>query len=205
MGDIGALILAAGGSRRLGRPKQLLKFRGRSLVRRAADAAIEAGCAPAAVVIGGSGEETAAEFEGSGAALIVNEQWESGLGSSIQAGARWFSRNAPFIEAILLLACDQPLVDARALRGIIELRRASGKLIVASAYSGTVGIPALFDKCYLPELESLEGDRGAKSLILLQPDRVATFSCPEGAVDIDTAEDYEKLRSSGIAGEAADG
>jgi molybdenum cofactor cytidylyltransferase len=100
---------------------------------------------------------------------------------------------APNLEAIILLVCDQPFVETRTIKGLIELRKKTKKAIVASGYSGTLGVPALFDRLLFGELLALRDDSGAKPIILRDPERVAQFSFPEGAIDIDTTEDYEKL------------
>jgi molybdenum cofactor cytidylyltransferase len=193
MGDIGALILAAGQSSRLGRPKQILGFRGKSLLRRMADAASDAKCSPVVVVLGSDAKLVREELNQTSAKIVENENWQRGIGTSIRAGVRYLIANAPSLDAILLLVCDQPFVDARLIKRAIKLREKTNKPIVASGYSDTLGVPALFDRSCFGELIALRDDSGAKPIILRDPERVAQFSFPEGAIDIDTTEDYEKL------------
>jgi molybdenum cofactor cytidylyltransferase len=193
MQDIGAVILAAGESSRFGRPKQLLQFRGRSLVRRVADAAGEAGCEPIAVVTGSEAEKIRAELRGARLKIFENQNWRAGIAGSIRLGVQGLIDIQPKLKAIVLLVCDQPLVDAGAVRQLIALREKTSKAIVASGYSATLGVPALFDRSCFPELLALEYANGAKSIILRDHKRVAKFPFPKGKIDIDTLDDYEKL------------
>ena len=190
--NIGAVILAAGESSRLGQPKQLVQFRGKSLVRRAADAASEAGSSPITIVLGSDSKKIEDELAGTGVAIVKNENWRAGIGTSIRAGVQNLLSQAPNLEAIVLLVCDQPFVDARVIKGLIELRQKTNKSIVASAYSGTLGVPALFDRSCFGELLALSDDTGAKSIIMRNRERGAEFPFPEGAIDIDTVADCEK-------------
>ena len=190
MSNIGAVILAAGESSRLGQPKQLVQFRGKSLVRRVADAATEAGCSPITIVLGSDSKKI--EDELAGVAIVKNENWRAGIGTSIRVGVQNLLSQASNLEAIVLLVCDQPFVDARVIKGLVELRQKANKSIVASAYSGTLGVPALFDGSCFQELLALGNDTGAKSIILSKRERVAEFRFPEGTIDIDTTADLEK-------------
>jgi molybdenum cofactor cytidylyltransferase len=223
MPNIGAIILAAGQSSRLGGPKQLVHFRGRSLVRRIVDVAGAAGCEPILVVTSSDataetsmltphlnpvpferGEERTRsrtlidlivrELKKTSATLVKNENWHRGIGTSIRRGVQRLIDNASNLEAIVVLVCDQPFVDARTIKGLIELREKTNKPIVASAYAGTLGVPALFDRSCFGELLALSDDTGAKSIILRDRERVAEFSLPEGAIDIDTVVDYERYK-----------
>jgi molybdenum cofactor cytidylyltransferase len=121
--------------------------------------------------------------------LISNPDWSEGIASSIRAGVQHAQEN----DAVLLMTCDQPLVDAAALRQLIGLRLTSVKPIVAAAYAKTIGIPALFDHSFFPELLRLHGDEGAKSILLAHRREVAEFSFPDAAIDVDTPADLEQL------------
>ena len=210
--QIAAVILAAGESSRLGQPKQLIQFRGKTLVRRMVDAASEAGCRPILVVVGNGKqaphldalrspkEETrqlvdaiTSELKGTGATIIANPNWKHGIGTSIRAGVQHLLDTAPGIEATVLLACDQPFVQRDVIDGLITLHYETRKPIVAASYAGTLGIPALFDRSGLPQLLGLDDSVGAKSIILSNRDQVAEFPFPEGEIDIDTVEDYERF------------
>jgi molybdenum cofactor cytidylyltransferase len=193
MQNIGAVILAAGGSSRLGQPKQLLPFRGKTLVRTIIDAACEAGCLPVVVVIGSNGETIHPEVAHANVFEARNTNWRSGIGSSIRSGVQALISHAPDVEAILLLVCDQPAVNVPFIERLIATRETTKKDVIASSYADTVGVPALFNRSLFKELLSLDAETGAKSIILQNPARVARLAFPEGAADIDTWEDWEKL------------
>jgi molybdenum cofactor cytidylyltransferase len=190
---IGAVILAAGASSRLGQSKQLLVFRGKTLVRNVIDAACEAGCWPVVVVIGDNAENIHRELARADVMEVRNENWQWGIGSSIRCGMRALVDQAPDVEATFLLVCDQPAVNARLIERMLSTRAATKKDVVASSYAGTVGVPALFDRSVFEKLLSLGDEAGAKSIILQKPEHVALFTFPEGATDIDTSEDLEDL------------
>lgn len=186
---VAALVLAAGGSARLGRPKQLLRFQEQTLVRRAVGAARGAGCSPILVVVGRDRAEIATELADLAVDLLPNDSWESGIGTSIRAGISTLSG----AEAVVILTCDQPYVSAELISRLIEEQGSSPRAIVASSYAGTVGVPALFTRACFEKMLSLGDQEGAKALLLAHPDEVAPVDFPEGAVDIDTAGDYSAL------------
>jgi molybdenum cofactor cytidylyltransferase len=190
MSDIGAVILAAGGSSRLRRPKQLLRFRGETLIARAVRAATEARCTPIVVVTGDASDAIRNEIRATPAVVIENVDWRRGLGTSIAAGMRSLIDST---DAVVLLTCDQPLVEAALIAELIEVRKQTAKPIVASSYMSTLGVPALFDRSCFPALLSLPDDSGAKSLIVGRPGDVASVPFEDGAIDIDTPEDFQRL------------
>jgi molybdenum cofactor cytidylyltransferase len=189
----GAVILAAGGSSRFGQPKQLLPFRDETLLRTIINAACEAGCSPVVVVIGSNAEKIHPELANAKVMEVRNANWQRGIGSSIRSGVQALTDHAPDVAAILLLVCDQPAVNARVIEDLIATHETTKKEIVTSIYAETVGVPALFSRSLFEQLLSLGDEAGAKSIILQNPERVAQFAFPEGAIDIDTWEDWEKL------------
>ena len=190
---VGAVVLAAGGSTRFGKPKQFALFEGETFVRRIVRAAIEAGCAPVVVVTGEDSAQITSELTRFTVTIAMNPGWSSGVGSSIRVGVQRAMDLAADLEASLLLSCDQPFVTATVLAQLIQLRLTSGKPIVASAYATTLGIPALFDRSCFPDLLRLKEDSGAKKIILARPHDVVSFDFPAGEIDIDTVADYKKL------------
>ena len=170
-----AIILAAGASRRLGSPKQLARFGGETLLRRAVAAA--GACAPVLVVIGCRAADMAAELAGLPVELVVNPDWEEGMASSIRAGVQALP---PGAEGALFLVCDQPAVDAEL---VARLLKAWQGLPVACTYGGVRGIPALLPASAFPALMALRGDRGAKGL--LQGPEVVEVPFPQGLWDVD--------------------
>jgi molybdenum cofactor cytidylyltransferase len=193
MEKIAAIILAAGSSSRMGQPKQLLQFRNQTLLRRMVDAAFAGGCAPVAVVVGAERDRLLGELAETKGFVIENPTWERGIGNSIRAGLSRLLEAFPKTEAVLVLACDQPSVDASAIAGLRAKAAETKKPIVASRYAQTLGVPALFAWNYFDALLTLDDDAGAKKVILDHKNDVAEYPFPEGAIDIDTADDYAQL------------
>ena len=181
------VVLAAGGSRRLGRPKQLVLLEGEPLVRRAARIAFEAGLGAVRVVLGCEAERVGAALEGLVVDTRVNPRWAEGMASSIRCGLGGLT------GPVLLLTCDQPAVSAAHLRALAA--RAEAAPIVASAYAGARGVPALFAARLLGALRALEGDRGARAVIA-GAEQVAEIPLPGGERDIDTGDQLRALTES---------
>lgn len=196
MRNVGAVILAAGGSSRLGQPKQLLPFQGESLLRRAARSAVEAGCTCVTVVAGDARDRIEIELGGTPAIIVGNLEWQRGIGTSVRCGLRHLLSLRPDVDAVILLACDQPFLEAGVITSLIAWHESSGKPIVASSYAGTLGIPALFHRSCFESLLALPEDSGAKILIESRSADVAQMEFEQGAIDIDTPADFEGLTSS---------
>lgn len=197
---VGAILLAAGASRRMGVPKQLLGYGGQSLLRRAAEAALGSGARRVVAVLGADAGLLEPELAGLAVEVVVNPLWAEGMSTSLRAGLEALQAGPePPPEAVLLVLCDQPHVDARFLGRLVALQAREGAGIVASEYAGTVGVPALFAARFFPELAALAGDRGARQILLRHPGEVRLVEFPLGAVDVDTPEDYERLgRETGL-------
>lgn len=193
MPNLGAVILAAGGSERFGRPKQFLLFRGETLVGRAMRAATEACTAGIIVVAGETHARIEAELRESAATVVENPEWRRGLGTSIRCGLQRLIASAPELEAVLLMACDQPFVDAEIVAALVAKQGATSKAIVASSYANTLGIPALFDRSCFEALLTLPDEAGAKTLIESRREDVAQIEFEQGAIDIDTPADFARL------------
>jgi molybdenum cofactor cytidylyltransferase len=190
---VGAVVLAAGGSSRLGRPKQLLTLDGESLVKRAARVALDAGANPVIVVLGADHKLIESTLAGlPSVRLVINQEWQTGLASSFAAGLRAFIEIADCDGAVVMLA-DQPLVDAAALQRLIAAFDARHRLVAAS-YEGTIGVPAVFGREYLAELLHLTGDAGAGPWLRSRSSEVTPVSLDSGALDIDTPTDAESLK-----------
>ncbi len=189
------IVLAAGASSRLPGPKQLLRFRGATLLRHAAQTAVKVACGPVAVVIGGGAPVRQLRFELSdlGVAIVENARWKDGMSASIHAGLEALERAVPPPEAVLIMTCDQPHVTAALLRQMVATFGATRPPAVACEYAGTVGVPALFDRSLFAELRALEHDQGAKSILERHQLRVARIPFEPAAVDIDTPEDVRRL------------
>lgn len=193
MRNVAAIVLAAGGATRFGQPKQLLKFQGETLVRRAVRAAAEGGCARVAVIVGDSGALIKDEVRQISGEIVENPDCSRGLGTSIRCGLRSLLVSMPELDAAVVLACDQPFVDAGTIAALLAQQKKSGKAIVASHYANTLGVPALFDRSCFTALLALPDDSGAKALIESRSDDVASIEFEAGAIDIDTPADFERL------------
>ena len=191
--DFGIVLLAAGASTRLGKPKQLLQYRGKSLLRHAVDVAIESGANHVVVALGANADQLEKEALQAGAKIIRNTDWEEGMASSIRHGLTELLKIDPELEVVIFLVCDQPFVTKELLQKLLEEYQASGKSMIACAYGDSIGTPALFDKTIFGSLLKLEGDAGAKKVLTASPGLVSTVHFPEGNIDIDTLADYEKL------------
>jgi molybdenum cofactor cytidylyltransferase len=192
------ILLAAGASTRLGRPKQLLVFRGRSLLRHATETALESVCRPVVVVLGAFADRLQTELTALPVTVAVNPAWAEGMGKSIRAGLKEVSSETPGPDAVVIMLCDQPLITAAMLDQLVSVYRSTGRGIVASEYEGTLGAPALFSRRYYPELAALEGDHGARRIIVNHEDDLARISLPEAAFDVDRVEEAARLESSGM-------
>lgn len=196
-GSVGAVILAAGGSSRLGRPKQLLIHKGRPLVRRVADAAEFADLHPTVIVAGNEFALIQETLEGTSTYLFHHRDWERGIGSTIRFGIERLIGVAPNTAAIVLLACDQPFVTSSVLRDLVTTWRTEAVDAAACGYSETVGVPAIFDRSLLPLLLALDESHGAKTVLTSLRERLAIVSFPDGSVDIDRPEDWQLYQRGG--------
>jgi molybdenum cofactor cytidylyltransferase len=193
--SIGLLLLAAGASTRMGTPKQLMHYEGQSFLRRAAESANASVCNPVVVVLGANAEEVRGELERLPVLIVENRRWEEGMSSSIRAGLETLVAECEGVGGVVIMLCDQPFVTVEVINELAETHRKTGKLIVASGYGEACGVPVLFSNELFAELAALEGRQGAKQIIANHPLDVATVCFPEGAVDVDTPQDYERLRA----------
>lgn len=192
--NTGAIILAAGNSSRLkGEQKQLLEFQGKTFLRRAAKIAVAANFHSIVVVLGANPEYLRKEIEDLPLRIVINEQWATGMSSSIKTGLAELIKEANR-EAVVIMLCDQPLVTTKTLVNLCEIFAQTGKPIAACAYENTVGVPALFSSGVFDELMNLHESEGAKKIIEKYAEKTALVPAPEAALDVDTTEDYEKLK-----------
>ena len=191
---IPAIILAAGASRRLGQPKQLVNIGGETLLERALRLAKESGAAPVLAVLGANFAAICAAVSFEGVIPVLNDQWEHGMSTSIRAGLNEAEVRAPGTSAVLVMACDQPRLSAKHLRALLAAYTARPTpSIVASMYAGVHGIPAVFPRIAFGGLRSLHGDRGARRLLSKPPCDVIALPFVGGEVDIDLPSDLEQL------------
>jgi len=177
-----------------GRLKQLLPYRGQPLVAHAIHQAREAGLSPVVVVVGAQSDAVRSAVASMRVEIAQNDMWQTGMGSSIATGMKL----TPQVDAVMLLAGDQPLVTALHIEEMRNLLERSGADAVAAEYSATIGIPALFQRALMERLAQLPPSAGAK-VLLQSPDlRVARYPLPEAAADVDTPEDWQRLLGSDV-------
>jgi molybdenum cofactor cytidylyltransferase len=189
---IAAIVLAAGLSLRMGRPKLLLDWGGRPIIRRAVEEVRAVGVDELLVVVGREAQTIREALSGLPVRFVENPEPEAGQASSIACGV---SALGPGVSATLIALGDQPALPPEVIPRLLQSFRETGKAIVAPLYRGVQGNPVLFAAAVFPELRALTGDRGARLVVEKDPGRVAlvSFDLPM-PVDLDTFEDYERLR-----------
>jgi molybdenum cofactor cytidylyltransferase len=193
---IGAIVLAAGASTRMGQPKQLLQFQGRSFLRNTVEVVVASVCQPIVVVLGAYAEKMRPEVSQLPVQVLENPQWYDGMGASIRVGITALNSAAQEIEGVVLTLCDQPFISCNVINQLVAAYHSTGQGIIASEYAGTLGVPALFSRKFFSDLMNLEATSGAKQVIKKYSDEVFCVSFAAGAIDIDTPEDYEGLALS---------
>jgi len=188
-----AIILAAGKSNRLGRPKQLLKYQNKNLLQYTIDTARQSAVQSVIVVLGSNADLILNEINYSGIRVVINDDWETGMASTIRCGIQSLQKLDPEVNTAILMVCDQPYVTNDLLNSLIETQKETGKPIIASEYEGAIGTPVLFQKQFFSELMKLKGDAGAKKIMMQYSDLLAMAPFPKGSIDIDTIDDYEAL------------
>lgn len=182
---ISVVILAAGGSKRLGFPKQLIEFHGKTLLQHAIEKSRAVANHGIYVVLGGYFEKISATLQGP-ETILYNADWESGLASAIQIGFRAAIPNPAQSpeQSVLFVLVDQPLVSTKHLQALIQQGQTQQTHVVASQYSdtNTLGVPALFASNQAPAIECLSGNAGCKTII-----HAAKSCCtvPSDALDFD--------------------
>ncbi|MGI8996329.1 MAG: nucleotidyltransferase family protein [Pyrinomonadaceae bacterium] len=209
--SIGVIVLAAGASRRMGESKQLLRYEGETLLRRATRAALDSQCRPVIVVLGARADALRAALEdenaGTEAHILINRNWAEGMSSSIRSGlAALEALTEERARAVVLTLCDQPFVTGHVINRLRETYETTCAPLVAAEYEShnetTRGVPALFSRTLFPELRCLRGHEGAKPIIERHVAEAAIVAVPEAAFDVDTPHDYRVLLSFKVVDDA---
>ena len=188
---VAAVILAAGASTRMGKPKLLLTHHGVPLVRNAVETAVGGGCTDVVVVLGANHEQYRPQLQGTPARLLHNPEFSLGMSSSIRVGIEALAEDT---RAAIIMLADQPFIDGGVIERLITTYVTSKARIVACAYDGVQGAPVLFDRALFLELLLLEGDQGARQVMTIYPRNVTAIEIsPNAATDIDTPEDARRL------------
>lgn len=192
-----AIILAAGASKRLGQPKQLVELDGETLLNRAIRVARNGGAEPVLVVLGAQFERICVSILASKPVLVHNDQWQSGMASSIVTGLKALSVCARDAKGVLLMSCDQPRLTAAHIAALVASFEAQKQdAIVASVYAEKRGVPAIFPSRCFPRLRTLSGDKGARALLVDPPCPLVEIAFEGGEIDIDSPQDLLQFESS---------
>ncbi|MCC6724401.1 MAG: nucleotidyltransferase family protein [Saprospiraceae bacterium] len=192
--NIHVLMLAAGASTRLGQPKQLVKIGEATLLEHSLKTALSIENQGVTVVLGAYATEIKKAIEQLPVQIAINDNWQEGMGSTIACGMGLIPSDA---DAVLLLLCDQPAIHGGLLEKLIGKWMENSTKIIASAYGGSFGPPAIFGRSYFQELKMLQGQQGAKKLMeRYKSENLLLIDFPEGAFDVDTVDDLALLNKS---------
>lgn len=181
-----AVVLAAGGSARLGRPKQLLTREGETLVHRAARLACASGAARVLVIVGAYANEVTAAVHDLPVECLVNARWGEGLAGSVRIAV---DALAPHADATLFLTCDQPALEVTYLQALRDASRRAPSGSAATRFGDRVGVPAVVAPTMLRAALAMQGDRGLRDALNAAGADVIACDAPDLGVDIDTPED----------------
>ena len=187
------VIIAAGESKRLGSPKQLLVIEDDTMLNRLVKTVNKALDLPIFLVLGANTALIKPQLPNIKLNIIENKYWQEGMGSSIRKGIQAVVDSAENFNGVLILVCDQPYITKASLQSLIQLQEEKCTPIAASFYANVAGTPALFHKSVFPELLALKGDQGARRIILAREQELAKLHFEKGVLDIDTPEDYKQL------------
>jgi molybdenum cofactor cytidylyltransferase len=217
---VAGIILAAGESKRLGKPKQLLNYKGQSFIRAVTKTALEAGLSPVIVVMGAKAEPVEAEVADLDVRIVRNDDWQSGQGSSVRRGIETLLPPPPFgyllqiqskdnslthtpsigfgggwegVGACIFLLVDQPQVEASVLRALVEKHAEGLYPVVAPLVMDRRANPVLFDRITFPDLTTLEGDVGGRAIMHKHRVEYLPWHDERLLLDVDTEEQYQRL------------
>jgi molybdenum cofactor cytidylyltransferase len=198
-GKISIIILAAGASTRFGKPKQLLEFKGKTLLRKTIETALETNCYSVCVVLGANYNTLKKHITDLPVEIVRNTKYREGMMSSLKAGLKRLIQKASKtkqdvpLKAVIVMLSDQPLVESELIKELIRIFQEKNPLIVACKYSRTYGAPVLFSHLLFDEILQSSLKEGAKPLIQKYKVFTHMVSAPQASVDIDTLQDYQKL------------
>ena len=183
-------MLAAGASRRLGTPKQLLRLHGETLVRRATRLGLATKPGATVVVVGADADSVFASVSGLDVRRVNCADWDLGMGASLRFGLVALPREC---AGALIVLCDQPALDTPHLQQLVAAWRAQPGGAAASFYAGRLGVPALLPRAWFAELIADAGERGARRLLARHREDVVAIANEALALDIDCKEDLGRV------------
>jgi molybdenum cofactor cytidylyltransferase len=189
---LAAVILAAGASSRMGQPKQLLRFRGTTLLRRAIDTALAVPADQVIVVLGHAADQLLPEVRAAGATVVLNDQWMDGVSTSLRGGLSAVSSEA---RGVFIYPADMPLVTPEALRELARRQQVSGRPAAMTEAGGVRGVPVFITRSLCPALMIQEGDIGGAQYLRAHPESVEAVRFDDADLmrDVDRPEDYRRL------------
>lgn len=196
MKKIAIIILAAGSSTRMGKIKQLLKFKDNTLLETAIEAATASNGSAVFCVLGAHSEIIKKEIGSQHIDIIFNKEFNTGLSSSIVAAINHIEKRQVDLDAALIMLADQPEVTSEYLNTLIAVYQKNATKIIASNYNNNPGVPAMFPKKHFKNLALLKGDKGAKDFLKLHASETINIHRDLPLKDIDTEKDYESLLKS---------
>ena len=193
MAEIPVLLLAAGGSSRMGQPKQLLPWGNQTLIEHQIEILQDTGN-PINVVIGSNSDLVIPVIEKYPVNIFINTDWESGMGSSISFGIGQIIQKFPAADGVLITLLDQPLLTTSYFEKMFDAYQPNSKqILVSRSASGWTGVPVLFDQCFLKELTELSNDEGARKIIKRNEENVIRLESDDILEDMDTFQSYQQL------------
>jgi molybdenum cofactor cytidylyltransferase len=189
------ILLAAGPSTRMGKPKQLLPYKKSSLLQHLIDESRKSTISNTIVVLGAFEQEIKDSLDQDGIQLVLNDEWKEGVASSIKCGVAAIQKLTPSTDAAIFLFCDQPFVTTELLDELVQIHEKTGKPIVTCAYDSRTGPPVLLHQSMFPELLQLTGDNGVGKVVEIHTGNTVSVPFRLGSVDINTMEEYNELES----------
>ena len=193
MANIPIILLAAGGSTRMGQPKQLLPWGNKTLIEYQIQKLLKTGN-PVNVVVGSNTNRVIPVIEKLDVNIFINKNWKKGMGSSIATGINGLKNKFPEAKGVLIALLDQPLVPPKHFQNMLRaFQPGKQQIIISKSVSGWEGVPVLFDQCYFDELQNLSGKKGAKEIIQTHNHVLKRVELDNLLEDIDTPEAYHQL------------
>jgi molybdenum cofactor cytidylyltransferase len=188
--DFAIILLAAGSSSRMGQSKQLLNWGDKTLLEHAATTALGTNPESVVVVLGANEQSHQTVLKNLDVAIVVNPQWQMGMGSSIKVGLKFLVDQSPKIGGVVIMVCDQPFITSQHLQNMVAQHEKTGYSIIATKYTGLLGVPVFFSSKLFKLLEKIEDTEGAKKLVHQNPQLTDFVPLEEGKIDLDTPDDY---------------
>ena len=193
MSKIPIILLAAGNSSRMGSPKQLLPWGEKSLIEHQAEKLLSTGNS-VLVVLGANAEQIIPVIENMKIQVVVNQNWQTGMGSSIASGISEMLKENHDADGVIIALLDQPFVSVEHYNKLLNVFEPDKQQIIVSvSKEGWKGVPVLFDRCYFEELRNFSGEQGAKKIFSHYPDKIISIECNDILKDMDTPEQYSLM------------